>query len=93
MQDGRVFASETMSKSTKNGTVFTNNSYIRVLNPVANYENSQKYLTYKKIGEVALQIKDKTVRVPIYQLVDSCMYKLGQYKVYNYNNEMNISSS
>ena len=90
---GYISPSETMSKSTKNGTVFTNNSYIRVLNPVANYENSQKYLTYKKIGEVALPIKDKTVRVPIYQLVDSCMYKLGQYKVYNYNNEMKISSS
>lgn len=92
-QDGRIFASETMSKSTKNGTVFTDNSYIRVLNPVANYENSQKYLTYKKIGQVALPIKDKTVHVPIYQLVDSCMYKLDQYKVYNYNNEMKISSS
>lgn len=90
---GYVSPSETMSKSTKNGTVFTNNQYIRVLNPVANYENSQKYLTYKKIGEIVLPIKDKSVPVPIYQLVDSCMYKLGQYKVYNYNNEMKISSS
>lgn len=91
--NGYISPSETMSKSTKNGTVFTNNQYIRVLNPVANYENSQKYLTYKKIGEIVLPIKDKSVPVPIYQLVDSCMYKLGQYKVYNYNNEMNISSS
>lgn len=90
---GYISPSETMSKSTKNGTVFTNNQYIRVLNPVANYENSQKYLTYKKIGEIVLPIKDKSVPVPIYQLVDSCMYKLGQYKVYNYNNEMKISSS
>ena len=91
--NGYVSPSETMSKSTKNGTVFTNNQYIRVLNPVANYENSQKYLTYKKIGEIVLPVKDKSVPVPIYQLVDSCMYKLGQYKVYNYNNEMKISSS
>ena len=91
--NGYVSPSETMSKSTKNGTVFTNNQYIRVLNPVANYENSQKYLTYKKIGEIVLPVKDKSVPVPIYQLVDSCMYKLGQYKVYNYNNEMEISSS
>jgi hypothetical protein len=90
---GYVSPSETMSKSTKNGTVFTNNQYIRVLNPVANYENSQKYLTYKKIGEIVLPVKDKSAPVPIYQLVDSCMYKLGQYKVYNYNNEMKISSS
>ena len=91
--NGYISPSETMSKSTKNGTVFTDNSYIRVLNPVANYENSQKYLTYKKIGEIVLPVKDKSVPVPIYQLVDSCMYKLGQYKVYNYNNEMKISSS
>lgn len=90
---GYVSPSETMSKSTKNGTVFTNNQYIRVLNPVANYENSQRYLTYEKIGEIILPVKDKSVPVPIYKLVDSCMYKLGQYKVYNYNNEMKISSS
>ncbi len=91
--DGRVYGSATMSRSTSRGVVFDNNEYIRILNPVANYENSQKYLTYKKIGEVVINIKGYPSQVPIYQLVDSCMYKLGPYKVYNYNNEMKISSS
>lgn len=91
--DGRVYGSATMSRSTNRGVVFDNNEYIRILNPVANYENSQKYLTYKKIGEVVINIKGYPSQVPIYQLVDGCMYKLGPYKVYNYNNEMKISSS
>jgi hypothetical protein len=46
-----------MSRSTRNGVVFESNEYIRVLNPVANYENSQKYLTYKKIGQVVIEMK------------------------------------
>lgn len=66
-----------------------NRSYIRVLNPIANFENQQKYLNYKRIGQISLQGKI----YPIYKLVNSPLYTLGQYKVYNYGNMMNISSS
>ena len=66
-----------------------NRSYIRVLNPIANFENQQKYLNYKRIGQITLQGKI----YPIYKLINSPLYTLGQYKVYNYGNMMNISSS
>ena len=65
-------------------------SYIRVLNPVANYENQQRYLIYKKIGEV--QVNSGEV-LPIYKLINSPMYRLGNHKVYNYENWIDITSS
>lgn len=64
--------------------------YIRVYNPIKSYENPQSYLTYKKIGEIAL---GKGIKLPIYKLVNSSMYTLGQYKVYNWSEMMNIKSS
>lgn len=67
-----------------------NRSYIRVLNPIANYENQQKYLIYKRIGQIEIP---KIGIVPIYMLVNSSMYNLSNYKIYNYDNIMNIYSS
>lgn len=66
-----------------------NRSYIRVVNPIANFENQQRYLIYKKIGQIVVD----TGIYPIYKLVNNPMYTLGQYKIYNYGNKMNISSS
>lgn len=85
-KDGNMLRSETLVD--RFGHVI-NRAYIRVLNPIANYENQQKYLTYKRIGE----INTPTGILPIYRLVDSSMYTLGQYKIYNYENQMDISNS
>lgn len=89
---GELRRSKTLAEydsATKSSTPISN-TYIRVLNPAVNYESPQKYLTYKKIGELYL---DSQTTLPIYKLVDSSMYTLGQYKVYNWGGEMNINSS
>ena len=82
----KMYNSWTMSGVTK--------KYIRVINPKANKtDNQQKYLTYKRIGYVTVYYAGKMNVLPIYQLTNSALYTLGNYKVYNYNNEMSISSS
>ena len=47
-------------------------------------------MTYKKVGEIVLS---KGTKLPIYKLVNSSMYTLGQYKIYNWSEMMNIKSS
>ena len=67
-----------------------NRPYVRVYNPAFNFENDQKYFIYKRIGVINMA---SGIQIPIYRLINSSMYTLGQYKVYNYENEMPISAT
>lgn len=92
MGNNGIYASETLSVYDKDAKQKRpiSTRYIRVYNPIKSYENPQTYLTYKKIGEIVL---GKGVKLPIYKLVNSSMYSLGQYKVYNWSQMMDIKSS
>lgn len=85
-RNGNARPSETI---VDRGGHIVNRAYIIVYNPISNFENQQKYLIYKRIGQVIISGNV----LPIYQLINSPMYTLGQYKVYNYGNRMDISSS